>query len=268
MEDLLEEANKLVEEGVEELILVAQETTMYGKDIYGKKCLHTLLKELAKIDKLVWIRILYCYPEEIYDELIETIATEDKICKYLDVPIQHASDEILKKMGRKTTNSELRNIIGKMRNSIDGLVLRTTLITGFPGETKKDHEILMQFVDEMEFERLGVFTYSAEENTSAAKMENQIPEDVKEERRDEIMELQQEIAFEHSEKMIGKVFKTFIEGKIADENAYIGRTYMDIPGVDSNVFVVTDEDLMTGDFVNVKITGANDYDLIGEIEYR
>ena len=200
--------------------------------------------------------------------MIHTIASEDKICNYLDIPIQHASDNVLKRMGRRTTNQELRDVIAKLRKEIPDIVLRTTLITGFPGETQKDHEILMNFVDEMEFERLGVFTYSKEEGTPAEKMENQIPEEVKEERRDEIMELQQEIAFDFSEKMIGKVMKAYIEGKISGENAYIARTYMDIPGVDSNVFVITDEELMTGDFVNVLITGSNDYDLIGELQYK
>ena len=268
MEDLIAEAKDLAESGIRELILVAQETTMYGKDIYGEKRLHILLKELCKIEDIEWIRVLYCYPEEIYDELIHTIASEDKICNYLDIPIQHASDNVLKRMGRRTTNQELRDVIAKLRKEIPDIVLRTTLITGFPGETQKDHEILMNFVDEMEFERLGVFTYSKEEGTPAEKMENQIPEEVKEERRDEIMELQQEIAFDFSEKMVGKVMKAYIEGKISGENAYIARTYMDIPGVDSNVFVITDEELMTGDFVNVLITGSNDYDLIGELQYK
>ena len=268
MERLVNEARELAEQGVKELILVAQETTLYGKDLYGEKSLHKLVRELCNISGIRWIRILYCYPEEIYDELIHTIASEDKICNYLDIPIQHASDNVLKRMGRRTTNQELRDVIAKLRKEIPDIVLRTTLITGFPGETQKDHEILMNFVDEMEFERLGVFTYSKEEGTPAEKMENQIPEEVKEERRDEIMELQQEIAFDFSEKMIGKVMKAYIEGKISGENAYIARTYMDIPGVDSNVFVITDEELMTGDFVNVLITGSNDYDLIGELQYK
>ena len=268
MEELVASARELVAGGVKELILVAQETTLYGVDLYGEKSLHKLLDALNEISGLFWIRIMYCYPEEIYDELIHTIASEDKICNYLDIPIQHASDNVLKRMGRRTTNQELRDVIAKLRKEIPDIVLRTTLITGFPGETQKDHEILMNFVDEMEFERLGVFTYSKEEGTPAEKMENQIPEEVKEERRDEIMELQQEIAFDFSEKMIGKVMKAYIEGKISGENAYIARTYMDIPGVDSNVFVITDEELMTGDFVNVLITGSNDYDLIGELQYK
>lgn len=268
MENILREAKELAASGIRELILVAQETTMYGKDLYGEKRLHILLQRLCKIEGIEWIRVLYCYPEEIYDELINTIAEEEKICKYLDVPIQHASDNVLKRMGRKTNNQELRNVIGKLRMEIPEIVLRTTLITGFPGETEEDHEILMNFVDEMEFERLGVFTYSKEEETPAEKMEHQISEEIKEKRRDEIMELQQEIAFEFSEKMIGKTFKAYVEGKISGENAYIGRTYMDIPGVDSNVFIMTDEELMTGDFVNVLITGSNDYDLIGELQYN
>ncbi|MCI9617157.1 MAG: 30S ribosomal protein S12 methylthiotransferase RimO [Eubacterium sp.] len=265
METLIKEAKDLAERGVKELILVAQETTMYGKDIYGKKSLHLLLKELAKIGGICWIRVLYCYPEEIYDELIDTIAEEKKICHYLDIPIQHASDNILKRMGRRTSNEQLREIINKLRERIPDIVLRTTLITGFPGEAAEDHEILMNFVNEMEFERLGVFTYSPEENTPAANMENQIDEDIKNSRRNEIMELQQEIVFDLSENYIGKTYVAMIEGRISGEHAYMARTYMDCPGVDSNIFIITDEELMTGDFVKVVVTGTNDYDLIGEI---
>lgn len=265
MEDILKEAKELAESGVKELILVAQETTMYGVDLYGKKSLHVLLKELAKIPGVYWIRVLYCYPEEIYDELIDVMASESKICHYLDIPIQHASDSVLKRMGRRTDNKQLREIIAKLRSKIPDIVLRTTLITGFPGETPKDHQITMEFVDEMEFDRLGVFTYSAEENTPAANMDGQIDEEVKESRRNEIMELQQEIVFEKSEKLVGREFVALIEGHISGEHAYMGRTYMDIPGVDSNIFIVTDEELMTGDFVKVKVTGTNDYDLIGEL---
>lgn len=265
MKTLIKEAKELAERGVKELILVAQETTMYGKDIYGEKSLHILLKELAKIEGIHWIRLLYCYPEEIYDELIDTIAEEKKICHYLDIPIQHASDDILKRMGRKTDNEQLRNIISKLRKKIPDIILRTTLITGFPGETDKDHEILMDFVNEMEFERLGVFTYSQEENTSAAKMPNQIAEEVKIARKNEIMELQQDIVFDTSEKYVGNTYIAVVEGKISGEHAYMARTYMDCPGVDSNIFIITDEELMTGDFVKVTVTGTNDYDLIGEI---
>lgn len=265
MEQLLMEANALVEQGVKELILVAQETTLYGKDIYGKKSLHVLLKELCKISGLRWIRILYCYPEEITDDLIRVIKEEDKICNYLDLPIQHACDDVLKRMGRRTSKAQLIEIIEKLRKEIPDIAIRTTLITGFPGETKEQHEELMEFVDEMEFDRLGVFTYSPEEDTPAAKMADQIEEQVKEERQAELMELQQEIAFELAESMVGRDVVVMIEGKVADENAYVGRTYMDAPNVDGLIFVETDEELMSGDFVKVRVTGALEYDLIGEI---
>ena len=265
MEDIIDSAKALVEKGVKELILVAQETTLYGIDLYGEKRLPKLLKELCKITGLVWIRILYCYPEEITDELIEVMKEEKKICKYIDMPIQHASDRILKKMGRRTNQAELKERIAKLRKEIPDIVIRTTLISGFPTETDEEHEELLDFVDEMEFERLGVFTYSPEEDTKAAVMDDQIDEEVKEKRRNEVMELQQEIAFEKGESYIGKTFMVIIEGKIADENAYIGRTYMDAPNVDGNIFITTDEELMTGDFVKVKVTGSVEYDLIGEI---
>ena len=265
MERLLKEAEELVDQGVKELILVAQETTLYGKDIYGQKSLHILLKELCKISGLRWIRILYCYPEEIYDELIQVIKEEDTICNYLDLPIQHACDDVLKRMGRRTSKAQLIEIIEKLRKEIPGIALRTTLITGFPGETEKQHEELIEFVDEMEFDRLGVFTYSPEEDTPAANMPDQIDEKVKEDRQADLMELQQEIAFELAENMIGKEVMVMIEGKVADENAYVGRTYMDAPNVDGLIFVETDEEMMSGDFAKVKVTGALEYDLIGEI---
>ena len=265
MERLLKEANELADQGVRELILVAQETTLYGVDLYGKKMLPELLHKLAEIPGIYWIRIQYCYPEEITDELIEAIRTEEKVCHYLDVPIQHASDRILKRMGRRTNQAQLREIIGKLRAAVPDIALRTTMISGFPGETQEDHEEVMRFVDEMEFERLGVFTYSAEEDTPAADFPDQIPEEVKEERRDEIMELQQEIAFEKSESMVGRVLDVMIEGKVADEAAYVGRTYMDAPNVDGYIFVNSGELFMSGDFVRVKVTGSNDYDLIGEV---
>lgn len=265
MESLLAEARKLVEFGAKELILVAQETTLYGKDLYGEKSLPRLLHELCKIDGLYWIRILYCYPEEITDELIETIRTEEKVCHYLDIPIQHASDNILKRMGRRTNQAELRDMIARLRERIPDICLRTTLITGFPGETQEDHEELMAFVDEMEFDRLGVFTYSAEEDTPAAEFEDQIEEEIKKDRQAEIMELQQEIAFEKAENAVGRTVLAMIEGKLSDENAYAARTYMDAPNVDGLVFVQTSRELMTGDFVKVKITGSYEYDLIGEI---
>ncbi|MFR3205404.1 MAG: 30S ribosomal protein S12 methylthiotransferase RimO [Oscillospiraceae bacterium] len=265
MESLLAEARKLVEFGAKELILVAQETTLYGKDLYGEKSLPRLLHELCKIDGLYWIRILYCYPEEITDELIETIRTEEKVCHYLDIPIQHASDNILKRMGRRTNQAELRDMIARLRERIPDICLRTTLITGFPGETQEDHEELMAFVDEMEFDRLGVFTYSAEEDTPAAEFEDQIEEEIKKDRQAEIMELQQEIAFEKAENAVGRTVLAMIEGRIPNENAYAARTYMDAPNVDGLVFVQTSRELMTGDFVKVKITGSYEYDLIGEI---
>lgn len=263
MERLIAQAEDMAEQGVKELILVAQETTVYGKDLYGKKSLHILLKKLCEIRGIRWIRILYCYPEEIYDELIETIRDEKKICHYLDIPIQHASDRILKRMGRRTSKQELIDIVGKLRKEIPDIVLRTTLITGFPGETEEDHEELKEFVDEMEFDRLGVFTYSPEENTPAAEMADQVSEEVKEERRDELMELQQEISYDRGQDRIGQELLVMIEGKVADESAYIGRTYGDAPKVDGYIFVQTGELLMTGDFAKVRVTGALEYDLIG-----
>ena len=265
MEDLIEQAKDLVKNGAKELILVAQETTVYGTDIYGKKSLHILLKELCKIKGIRWIRVLYCYPEEIYDELIQTMKEEKKICHYLDLPIQHASDRILKRMGRRTTQAELVEIVNKLRREIPDIVLRTTLISGFPGETQEDHEELMGFVDEMEFDRLGVFTYSPEEDTPAATMPDQVAEEVKEARRDEIMELQQEISYDKGTDRIGQELLVMIEGKVADESAYIGRTYGDAPKVDGYIFVQTGELLMTGDFAKVRVTGALEYDLIGEL---
>ena len=265
MEKLVREAEELAEKGIKELILVAQETTLYGVDLYGRKCLPELLKNLCRIPGIQWIRIQYCYPEEITDELIQTIREEEKICHYLDIPIQHASDRILKRMNRRTNQAELREMIGKLRREIPDIALRTTLISGFPGETQEDHEELCRFVDEMEFERLGVFAYSLEEDTPAASFPDQVPQEVKEERRDEIMELQQEIAFEACEAMVGRELEVLIEGKVADENAYVGRTYMDAPGVDGMIFVNTGLELMTGDFVRVRVTGALEYDLIGEV---
>ena len=268
MERLVKEAEQLAEQGVRELILVAQETTLYGVDLYGKKMLPELLHRLAQIPGIYWIRIQYCYPEEITDELIEAIKSEEKVCHYLDIPIQHASDRILRRMGRRTHKEELKERIAKLRREIPDIALRTTLISGFPGETEEDHEELMEFVDEMEFERLGVFAYSAEEDTPAYSYPDQVPQEVKEERRDAIMELQQEIAFEHCEKMVGKVLTVMIEGKVADEPAYVGRTYMDAPNVDGLIFVNADEMLMSGDFVRVKVTGAAEYDLIGEVYHE
>lgn len=265
MDRLIKEARDLAEQGVKELILVAQETTLYGKDLYGEKSLHKLLKSLCEIQGIQWIRVLYCYPEEIYDQLIQTIKEEPKICHYLDLPIQHANDKILKRMGRRTSKQQLIDIVCKLREEIPDIALRTTLITGFPGETEDQHRELLEFVDEMEFDRLGVFTYSPEEDTPAATMPEQIEESVKEDRQADIMELQQEIAFDKAEDMIGQEVLVMIEGKVADENAYVGRTYKDAPNVDGMIFIHTDADLMSGDFAKVKVTGAAEYDLIGEL---
>ncbi len=267
MEELLAQAQQMVEDvGVKELILVAQETTVYGVDLYGEKKLPELLWKLSEIRGLRWIRILYCYPEEIDDDLIDAIADIDKVCHYLDIPIQHASDRILKRMGRRTTKAELEEKINRLRERIPDICLRTTLISGFPGETEEDHEKVMDFVDTMEFDRLGVFTYSKEEDTPAALMDDQIAEEIKEERRGEIMELQQAIAFEKADSMLGKTVLAMIEGRIAGEDAYIARTYMDAPNVDGYLFINTTKEMMTGDFAYVRITGSNEYDLIGELE--
>ena len=264
-ERLLKQAEYMASQGVKELILVAQETTVYGTDLYGKKTLHLLLKKLCQIKGIRWIRVLYCYPEEIYDELIQVMKEEPKICHYLDLPIQHASDKILRRMGRRTSKQQLIDIITKLRREIPDIVLRTSLITGFPGETEEDHQELMEFVDEMEFDRLGVFTYSPEEGTPAETMEGQVPEEVKEARRDEIMELQQEISLDKGNDRIGQEVLVMIEGKVSGESAYIGRTYGDAPKVDGYIFVQTGELLVTGDFAKVTVTGALEYDLIGEL---
>lgn len=265
-EELLKEARELAEAGVRELILVAQETTLYGTDLYGRKALPELLKELCRIEGLLWIRILYCYPEEITEELIQVIREEKKICRYLDIPIQSGSDTVLKRMGRKTNKEQIKVMIRKLREEIPDICLRTTLISGFPGETEKDHEETLAFVDEMEFDRLGVFAYSEEEDTPAALMPEQIPEEVKQRRREELMELQQEIAFEAAKKMVGRKLTAMIEGKVAEEDVYVARTYKDAPGVDGYLFINTERQLMSGDFVEALITGSNEYDLTGEIE--
>ena len=266
LEELVEEAERLAAFGAKEIILVAQETTVYGMDLYGEKRLPELLRRLCAISGVYWIRILYCYPEEITDELIETIRTEEKVCNYLDIPIQHASDHVLKRMGRRTDRREIMDMIARLRERIPDICLRTTIIPGFPGETQKDHESLLEFVDEMAFDRLGVFTYSPEEDTPAALFEGQIDEAVKVERQADIMELQQEIAFEKAQDAVGSTLLVMVEGKVPDEHAYVARSYKDAPNVDGFVFIQTARELMTGDFVRVKITGAYDYDLIGEIE--
>ncbi|MEZ3430187.1 MAG: 30S ribosomal protein S12 methylthiotransferase RimO [Lachnospiraceae bacterium] len=266
MERLVEEAESLVAFGAKEIILVAQETTLYGVDLYGKKCLPELLHKLCGIRGLYWVRLLYCYPEEITDELIKVMLNEEKVCNYLDIPIQHASDKILKRMGRRTDRQELAGMITKLRTAIPDICLRTTLITGFPGETQEDHESLLAFVDEMAFDRLGVFTYSQEEDTPAALFENQVDEDVKLARQADIMELQQEIAFEKAQDAVGSTMLVMVEGMVPDEHAYVARSYRDAPNVDGFVFIQTGRELVTGDFVRVRITGSYEYDLIGEIE--
>ena len=268
MESLVEEAKELAEKGVKELILVAQETTLYGMDLYGKKSLPELLHKLAEISGIFWIRILYCYPEEITEELIQTIKTEPKVCHYLDIPIQHASDAVLKRMGRRTNQEHLRTMIARLREEIPDICLRTTLITGFPGETQEDHEELIDFVDDCEFDRLGVFTYSQEEDTPAALMPDQIDEDVKLERQKQLMELQQFIAFEKAEEMVGHVLVVMVEGKIAEDEVYVARTYRDAPNVDGYLFIKTGANLMTGDLVKVLVTDCNEYDLIGELYHE
>ncbi len=268
LEELVAQARALGEGGVRELILVAQETTLYGTDLYGEKRLPRLLQELAKLPEIHWIRILYCYPEEITEELIETIAREPKVCHYLDIPIQHASDRILKRMGRRTTREELTALIGRLRERIPDICLRTTLISGFPGESQEDFEELYRFVNEMEFDRLGVFPYSREEDTAAAGMPDQVPEEIREARRDELMELQQAVAFDRAEEMTGRVLEVMVEGKAADEDVYVTRTYRDAPGVDGYLFLNTTASLMTGDFVKALVTGSNEYDLTGEIYHE
>ncbi|MCR5515329.1 MAG: 30S ribosomal protein S12 methylthiotransferase RimO [Lachnospira sp.] len=265
VEYLVNQAKHLVENGASELILVAQETTLYGVDLYGKKSLPMLLHELAKIEDLKWIRILYCYPEEINDELIQAIKNEPKVCHYLDLPIQSGADNVLKRMGRRTSRQDIIDIVKKLRQEIPDIALRTTLITGFPGESQKDFETTYNFVDELEFDRLGVFTYSMEEGTPAAKFKDQIPEEVKASRRDEIMELQQEISIEKSQAMIGKELEVLIEGYIPDDDTYVGRSYKDAPNVDGLVFVSCNYELISGSIVKVKITDATEYDLLAEI---
>lgn len=267
MEDLLEEARKLAEGGVKELILIAQETTVYGMDCYGRKALPELLTKLCEIEGIEWIRILYCYPEEITDELIAVMKKEKKICHYLDIPIQHSEDTILKRMGRRTNRAELVSLVEKLRKEIPDIVLRTTLITGFPGETEEEFKNMVDFVDSMEFDRLGVFPYSAEEGTKAAEMDGQITEEVKESRRDEIMALQQEISADKAASRIDNEMSVLIEGYLYEDDIYIGRTYMDAPRVDGNVFVRAEEELISGDIVPVRITGANEYDLMGDVIY-
>ena len=264
MPDLIGQAKYLVENGITELCLVAQETTVYGMDIYGKKMLPELLHELSKIEDLQWIRLLYCYPEEITPELIYEIRDNAKVCHYIDMPLQHCEDSILKRMGRRTTKEEIQNTIQMIRKEIPDIVLRTSLIAGFPGETQEDHEALLAFIDEVEFNRLGVFTYSPEEGTPAAVFEDQVPEETKETWRDEIMALQQEISYDLNSALVGKQMRVIVDGYIYKDQMYMCRSYMDAPGIDGCVFVASEEELLSGDFIDVKITDFNEYDLIGE----
>ncbi len=264
MENLKKQAENLVAKGAKELILVAQETTLYGRDLYGEKSLPRLLETLSDIEELKWIRILYCYPEEITEELVHAIKDLPKVCHYLDIPIQHGSDSVLRRMGRHTSREEISRMVGRLREEIPDIALRTTLITGFPGETEEEFQELKDFVREMAFDRLGVFAYSQEEDTAAAEMAGQVPEEVKNARREEIMAIQQEIAFGKSEARVGETLEVMVEGRMPEEGVTVARTYMDAPDVDGFVFVETDWNLMSGDFIKVRITEARGYDLLGE----
>ena len=268
MEQLLDQARLLASKGIRELILVAQETTLYGTDLYGHKALPELLRKLADIPGIEWIRLMYCYPEEITEEIAEAMRDIPQVLHYIDMPIQHASDEILKRMGRRTDRQELTEKIAMLREMIPDICLRTTLITGLPGEKEEDHRALLDFVREMRFDRLGVFTYSKEDGTPAAKMSPQIPARVKKKRQKELMLLQQEIAFEAAEEMEGHVVDALVEGQLVGEHVYLARTYKDAPGIDGALFIETQRELMTGDLVKVKITGSREYDLIGGLYYE
>lgn len=265
MEQIIKEAEKLAQDGVKELILVAQETTLYGVDLYGKKMLPELLERLSAIEGIRWIRLQYCYPEEITEELIHTMATNSKICHYIDIPIQHANDDILKRMGRKTSQADIRHIVASLRETMPDICIRTTLICGFPGETAEAHEELKTFVADMKFDRLGCFAYSRQEGTPADTFPDQIAEEIKQTRVAEIMELQQDISAACNETYIGRTLDAFVEGKVADENVYVARTYRDAPDVDGYLFIQTTRELMTGDMVSVQVTGSYEYDLIGEL---
>ena len=268
LESLVEEATLLAQQGVKELVIVAQDTSIYGRDLYGKPMLDELLRRLNAIEGLEWIRLLYAYPETLTEETIEAMASCEKVCHYIDMPIQHSENRILQRMGRRTSREDLVAVIKKLRKEIPDITIRTTLITGFPGESQEDHEGLMNFVEECQFDRLGVFTYSPEEDTLAATFEDQIDEEVKEERRDELMSLQQEISYEHTQQLVGKTIKVMVEGYLFEDDIYVGRSYMDAPKVDGCVFINSPEELMTGDFVYVKITQGREYDVIGEVDYE
>ena len=263
MEELISQAQYLAGQGVKELILVAQETTIYGTDIYGRKSLPELLCKLSEIDGIEWIRVLYAYPEEVTDELIDVMSTNPKICHYIDIPIQSGSDPVLRRMGRRTDQKQIRGVIEKLRSRMDDICIRTTLISGFPGETQEDFEETYRFVNEMEFDRLGVFTYSAEEGTAAYDFEPKVDEDIAKSRRDELYELQQAIAYEAAEQMTGRKLRVIVDGYLPDDDVYVARSYKDAPEIDGLVFVYSDRELVTGDMVTVEIKEAKEYDLEG-----
>lgn len=262
---LLNEATELAASGVKELIIVAQETTLYGVDIYGKKCLPELLHDFCQIDGIEWVRLLYAYPEEITDELIKVMSEEPKICHYIDMPIQHCNDEILKKMGRRTNKEDILTIVGKLKSAMPDIAIRTSIICGFPGETEEMHKELLDFIEEVSFDRLGAFCYSQEEGTPAYSFENQVDEDIKERWKDEVMSLQQQISLKNNEKCLGKTYTTFVEGKLPEEGVFIGRTYKDTPSVDGFIFINSDVELVSGQFVDVKVNNFDEYDLIGDM---
>ena len=265
IEDILKEAGWLAENGVTELILIAQDTTRYGEDIYGKNALPELLNRLCEIEKLRWIRVLYLYPERISDELIDVFAKQDKIVKYMDIPIQHCNDEVLKRMNRQSSHRELEQLIEKLRSRIDGITLRTTLITGFPGETEEQFEELAEFVKKTRFDRLGCFAYSQEEGTAAAEFDHQLDDEVKEHRAEVIMDSQQLISEQLNEAKANRVFEAVVEGFDKYAECWFGRTQADAPDIDGKVFFTSDRQLAIGEYVNIRITDTLDYDLIGEV---
>ena len=262
MEDVLKEAEWLASEGCKELILIAQDVTLYGTDLYEKPMLPELVKELCRIEGIEWIRLMYCYEDRISDELIEVMASEEKVCNYIDITIQHSSDNVLKGMNRRSSESSIRNTISRLKAAIPDITLRTTLITGFPGETEEDFDNLLDFVEEMRFARLGVFAYSQEENTPAGEMENQVPEEVKLQRQDAIMRRQLDISLETNREKIGQTLQVMVE-EIDEDGSYIGRTRFDAPEIDNSVIFRSNNQLKPGMIVNVQIEDAFDYDLTG-----
>ena len=267
MESLVEEAEILAKQGVKELVIVAQDTSIYGRDLYGEPKLHELLEKLAVVEGIQWIRLLYCYPETLTQETIDVMAKNEKICHYIDMPIQHGCDTVLKRMGRKSSQELIRQTVKKLRDAMPDIAIRTTLIVGFPGETEEEFADLQKFVEEMRFDRLGVFCYSQEEGTPAAKMENQIDDEVKEERQRIIMDIQKNIAASLCQQEVGKTLEVLVEGKLPEENVYCGRTRWDAPDIDGMVFFHAEEEAYSGDFVSVKIKEAGDYDLMGDVVY-